>query len=95
MHTLYQLNVSYIQHEHILSKLTEIIHINDSLILLGESLLLAHHPILQKLSETHRIYMLNDDRDFLFNDIPDFIQCIDDIQWVDLIYNHHRCICFQ
>lgn len=92
--TLYQLNFSHYQQEHILSQLSHIIAEKDSILLLGESILSIHHPILKQLAQHHHIYILKDDKEFWLGDYPDFIQWIDYSKWVDIILQHSRCICF-
>lgn len=93
--TLYQLNYSYYQQEYILSQLTDILSENDSIILLGEAILSIHHPIFKKLAQHHKIYILYDDKEFWLGDYPNFIQWIDNHQWIDIILAHSRCITFQ
>ncbi len=88
-HTLYLVQSNYANTENAFAKIAEMIAAEDSLVLLGDSVLLSHSLL---LSKTQNIYVLeNDAVNIPKLDLSD-LQIINYTQFAELVLKFKRCI---
>ena len=91
MTTLFLLQGDYAKAQQLLMQFQQMATNSDSIVLMAESVLHYNHPSLAP----YRRYVLENDAVILpklENDLAQRIQCIDYLQFSQLILQHQRCI---
>ena len=87
--TLYLIQSNYTNTENIFSKLSEMLAPKDSVVLLGDSAMLGHSPLLLNIKN---IYVLENDALNLPKSVSNDLQIIDYAQFADLVLKFNRCV---
>ena len=87
--TLYLLQSDYAATASILDQLAQIHTPDDSVVLMGESLLYVEHDFLQQLP---RVYLLENDAQILVSPLPEHATLLNYAQFADLCLAFKRCI---
>jgi len=87
--SLYLLQSSFSTTPAALEKLAQVYGPEDSVVLMGESVLQFQLPFLQQLD---RIYVLDTDAEILAGQTPAHMQIISYAEFADLCLNYSRCI---
>ncbi|OTG61990.1 hypothetical protein B9T29_09665 [Acinetobacter sp. ANC 3903] len=87
--SLYLLQSSFSATPAALEKLAQVYGPEDSVVLMGESVLQFQQPFLQRLD---RIYVLDTDAEILAGQTSEHMQIISYAEFADLCLNYSRCI---
>ncbi|MGE4315228.1 DsrH/TusB family sulfur metabolism protein [Acinetobacter sp.] len=74
---------------YVLSKLQQLYSPEDTVVMMGESVLQLQHPFLQALN---KVYVLDTDAEILAGQITENLQLISYAEFADLCLDHSRCI---
>ena len=73
----------------VLTKLQQVYSPEDTIVLMGESVLQLQHPFLQPLD---KVYVLDTDAEILAGQTTDNLQLISYAEFADICLNYTRCI---
>lgn len=87
--SLYLVQSTFSATPNVLSKLQQLYSPEDTVVMMGESVLQLQHPFLQALN---KVYVLDTDAEILAGQITENLQLISYAEFADLCLDHSRCI---
>ncbi len=87
--SLYLVQSTFSATPNVLSKLQQVYSPEDTVVMMGESVLQLQHPFLQVLN---KVYVLDNDAEILAGQKTENLQLISYAEFADLCLDHSRCI---
>ena len=87
--SLYLVQSTFSATPNVLSKLQQLYSPEDTVVLMGESVLQLQHPFLQALN---KVYVLDTDAEILAGQTTENLKLISYAEFADLCLDHSRCI---
>ncbi len=87
--SLYLVQSTFSATPSVLAKLQQVHSPEDTIVLMGESVLQLSHPFLQQLNN---IYVLDTDAEILAGQKTENLQVISYVEFADICLNYTRCI---
>jgi sulfur transfer complex TusBCD TusB component (DsrH family) len=87
--SLYLVQSNFSTTPSVLTKLQQVYSPEDTIVLMGESVLQLQHPFLQPLD---KVYVLDTDAEILAGQTTDNLQLISYAEFADICLNYTRCI---
>lgn len=87
--SLYLVQSTFSATPNVLSKLQQVYSPEDTVVLMGESVLQLQHPFLQPLN---KVYVLDNDAEILAGQTTKNLQLISYAEFANICLNHGRCI---
>ncbi|MGB9190348.1 MULTISPECIES: DsrH/TusB family sulfur metabolism protein [unclassified Acinetobacter] len=87
--SLYLVQSTFSATPNVLSKLQQVYSPEDTVVLMGESVLQLQHPFLQPLN---KVYVLDNDAEILAGQTTENLQLISYAEFANICLNHGRCI---
>lgn len=87
--SLYLVQSTFSATPNVLSKLQQLYSPEDTVVMMGESVLQLQHPFLQALN---KVYVLDNDAEILAGQTTENLQLISYAEFADLCLDHSRCI---
>ena len=87
--SLYLVQSTFSATPNVLSKLQQLYSPEDTVVMMGESVLQLQHPFLQALN---KVYVLDNDAEILAGQTTENLQLISYAEFADLCLDHYRCI---
>lgn len=87
--SLYLVQSTFSATPNVLSKLQQIYSPEDTVVMMGESVLQLQHPFLQALN---KVYVLDTDAEILAGQTTENLKLISYAEFADLCLDHSRCI---
>ncbi|GAA5180991.1 hypothetical protein GCM10023345_03620 [Acinetobacter kookii] len=87
--SLYLVQSTFSATPNVLSKLQQLYSPEDTVVMMGESVLQLQHPFLQALN---KVYVLDTDAEILAGQTTENLKLISYAEFADLCLDHSRCI---
>ncbi|MCT8088085.1 MULTISPECIES: DsrH/TusB family sulfur relay protein [unclassified Acinetobacter] len=87
--SLYLVQSTFSATPNVLSKLQQLYSPEDTVVMMGESVLQLQHPFLQALN---KVYVLDTDAEILAGQTTENLKMISYAEFADLCLDHSRCI---
>ena len=87
--SLYLVQSTFSATTNVLSKLQQLYSPEDTVVMMGESVLQLQHPFLQALN---KVYVLDTDAEILAGQTTENLKLISYAEFADLCLDHSRCI---
>ena len=87
--SLYLVQSTFSATPNVLSKLQQLYSPEDTVVMMGESVLQLQHPLLQALN---KVYVLDTDAEILAGQTTENLKLISYAEFADLCLDHSRCI---
>lgn len=87
--SLYLVQSTFSATTNVLSKLQQLYSPEDTVVMMGESVLQLQHPFLQALN---KVYVLDTDAEILAGQTTENLKMISYAEFADLCLDHSRCI---